>query len=288
MSPCQPPMIARAVRASKRATGSSSLGEDLEGASTSSCARAGIAVAPERSLAERGERERLDDRLVELARLLANLLHLDLDRREVLEPPRSARRDVPRAERRSQLECAQAERPRVRVRLARDRALGRLDQRCRGLLRELLGRRTLELGQELDRLVEVVRADLDELLARALREPLGEARVVLRPRELRHARVGDLADERVLEPVGGLARDRRARLAQEELALEQVVEQRLVLGDVGRRGARARLARRPARRPIRAGGASSRPDRDGRCARRSAPAACPGRDRPSRCPSRSR
>ena len=38
----------------------------------------------------------------------------------------------------------------------------------------------------------------------------------------------------MLEAVRGLAGDRRARLAQEELALEQVVEQRLVVVDVGR------------------------------------------------------
>ena len=80
----------------------------------------------------------------------------------------------------------------------------------------------------------MVRADLDELLARSLCEPLGEPRVVLRASELRHARVRDLANERVLEPVRDLARDRRARLAQQELPLEQVVEQRFVLGDVGR------------------------------------------------------
>ena len=170
----------------------------------------------------------------DLARLVANLRHLDLDGREVLEPPRRSRRDVARAERRAQLERPQAQRPRIRVRLARDRPLCCLHERARGLLRELLGRRALELGEELDGPIEVVRANLDELLARSLGEPLREARVVLRTRELRHARVRDLADQGVLEAVRRLARDRRARLAEQELALQEVVEQGLVLRDVGR------------------------------------------------------
>ena len=88
--------------------------------------------------------------------------------------------------------------------------------------------------EELDRLVQVVRADLHELVAGALREPLREARVVLRASELREPGVRDLADEQVLEAVGGLAGDRRARLAEQELAQEQVVEQRVDVLDVGR------------------------------------------------------
>ena len=167
-------------------------------------------------------------------RLLSHLLHLDLNRREVLESPRRARGDVARAERRAELERSQSELPGVRVRLARDRTLCRLHERGRSLMRELLRRRTFELGEELDGLVEVVRADLDELLTRPLCEPFGESRVVLRASELRHARVGDLANERVLEPVRDLARDRRARLAQEKLPLQQIVEQRLVPVDVRR------------------------------------------------------
>ena len=55
------------------------------------------------------------------------------------------------------------------------------------VLRERLGRCALELDEELDRLVEVVRADLEELVAGPLGEPLGEARVVLGARELREA-----------------------------------------------------------------------------------------------------
>ena len=99
---------------------------------------------------------------------------------------------------------------------------------------ELLGRSALELDEELDRPVEVVSPDLDQLLAGALGEPLREASVVLRAGELREAGVRDLADQRVLEPVRGLPRDRGARLAEQELALEEIVEQRVVIGDVRR------------------------------------------------------
>jgi len=76
---------------------------------------------------------------------------------------------------------------------------------------ELLGCGALELGEELDRPVEVVGPDLDQLLAGALGEPLREASVVLRAGELGEAGVRDLADERVLEPVRGLPRDGGAR-----------------------------------------------------------------------------
>jgi hypothetical protein len=41
--------------------------------------------------------------------------------------------------------------------------------------------RALELGEELDGPIEVIRANFDQLLARSLGEPLREAGVVLRP-----------------------------------------------------------------------------------------------------------
>src|SRR6185295_2823716 len=47
--------------------------------------------------------------------------------------------------------------------------------------------------------------------------------------------VCDLADQRVLEAVGSLARDGRAWLAEQELALQEVVEQGLVFRDIGRK-----------------------------------------------------
>src|SRR5262245_30221797 len=100
--------------------------------------------------------------------MLAYLRHLELDGAPVLEPPGRARREVTSAERRAELERPHGERAGVRVGLTRDRALGGLDESTRGLLRKLLGWGALELRQELDGLVEVVGADLDQLFARAL------------------------------------------------------------------------------------------------------------------------
>ena len=80
----------------------------------------------------------------------------------------------------------------------------------------------------------MVGTDLQQLLARALSEPLREPRVVLRARELRKARIGDLPDEQVLEAVGRLAGDRGARLAQQELPHQEVVEQHVYVLEVGR------------------------------------------------------
>ncbi len=162
--------------------------EDLECAIDELSRPVGVVVPPESRFGEPGECHRLDDGLIELARLLSHLLHLDLNGREVLQPPRRSRRDVASAERRPKLERAESQLSRVRIRLARNRALGGFDERCSSLVRELLGRRAFELGEELDRSVEVVRTDLDELFARALGEPLGEPRVVLRTGELRHTR----------------------------------------------------------------------------------------------------
>src|SRR5205823_109460 len=75
------------------------------------------------------------------------------------------------------------------------------------------GRRPRELGRagavelEVDRarLREVVRADLEQLLAGPLGEPRSEGLVQLRAHRLREHPVGDLADQHVLEPKGALA-----------------------------------------------------------------------------------
>ncbi len=174
------------MTASKRATASESRWKELESLVDERSRPCGVTVALDRRFAEGGERERLIHAIAFLASLFSNLDHLDLYRAPVLEPPRRACCDVPGAESGSKLERSQRQSPRVRIRLARDRALRGLDQRVRRLLGEILRGRALELRQELDRLVEVVGANLHELLARLLGEPLREARVVLRPRQLRH------------------------------------------------------------------------------------------------------
>jgi hypothetical protein len=64
---------------------------------------------------------------------------------------------------------------------------------------ELLGRRTVQLGEERRGPVEVVGADLHELIDPAAVEPGGERLVQLGTGRLREPGVGDLADQDVLE-----------------------------------------------------------------------------------------
>ena len=171
-----------------------------------------------------------------------DLAHLDEHRREVGEPPRCAACEVAAVERRRELDGAQEQLARAAERLARERALARVRQRHRRLLAQLGGRRAVELGEEHRRLVEVERADLEQLVARAVVQPLGERVVQVGAGALRERRVGDLADEHVLELVGLLAADRRARLADDEIAEQQLLD----AADRRRRSpARCARARRP-------------------------------------------
>ena len=73
-------------------------------------------------------------------------------------------------------------------------------------------------------MVEVVGADLEQLLVRALPQPLGEPRVVLGPARLRETAVRNLLDQHVLEAIRRLAGDRRARLPRDEVAKQEIVE----------------------------------------------------------------
>ena len=100
-----------------------------------------------------------------------------------------------------------------------------------------------------------------------LLDPLREPRVLLGARLLGEPRVRDLADEHVLEAVRRLARDRGTRLAEDELAQQQVFEQRARRRDRAP-GARAPPTRTRGRRRRRAGAAPCRRARGGRCARR--------------------
>ena len=68
----------------------------------------------------------------------------------------------------------------------------------------------------------------------ALVQPGGEAGVEVGACGLRQARVGHVADQDVLEPVGAVARERRARLAQHELPQEQLVDRVADVLDVRR------------------------------------------------------
>ena len=140
--------------------------------------------------------------------LLANLLHLAGHGRQVVEAPRRFRSEVAALEGRLELNGSQ-ERVACRlVRLAGQSAPARLLQGLGSFSRELGRRRAVQVGEERRRVVEVVRADLEQLVARSLAEPLRKARMVTRPRRFRQARVGDIADEDVLEAISGLVRER--------------------------------------------------------------------------------
>ena len=89
-------------------------------------------------------------------------------------------------------------------------------------------------------------ADLEQLVACALLQPLGEAGVMLGAVGLGETRVGDLADEHVLEAVGGLAGDRGARLVEHELSAQQVLERRVERVELGREAHQRALPERPA------------------------------------------
>src|SRR5207237_10127161 len=140
----------------------------------------------------------LDSRIGPL-RGRADVLHLDRERDVVAEPPGRARRGEAPAESRAELDRAEEELARGAEALARQRALARLGERRGSLLRELGRRFALELLVQPRRLVEMERADLQQLLAGALRQPCGEERVVLGARRLRQPAVGALADQDVLE-----------------------------------------------------------------------------------------
>ena len=113
-----------------------------------------------------------------------HLLHLARDGRQIAEPVGCARREVAAAQGRLELDRADEQLARGTVRLAGERAQARLGERLGRLALQLDRRRAVELGEQRGRAVEVERADLEQLLARALLQPPGEARVVLGPRRL--------------------------------------------------------------------------------------------------------
>ena len=158
------------------------------------------------------------------ARVLDEGGHLGLDGVEFGELPGRTCRVVAALECRLELDRAQQELARRLIGLAAECALSCDLEHVRGRLRELERRPPVELGQEQTRLIQVVRADLQQLLVGALAQPFGELLVVLGARRLRQPRVCDFADQHVLEAVRDLAGEARPGLAREQIADEQVVE----------------------------------------------------------------
>ena len=91
-------------------------------------------------------------------------------------------------------------------------------------------------------LVEVVRANLEQLLVCAFLQPVGELLVVVGAGGLGERGVRDLADQHVLEAVRDLAREAGVRLSRQEIADEQVVERVVeIVAEVGRQRGEGRV-----------------------------------------------
>ncbi len=95
-------------------------------------------------------------------------LHLDRDRREIAHPPGGPGGLVAACERRLELDGAQEQLAGRAVRLPGERAPAGVLERRRRLAGELRRRGAVELAVERRRLVEVVGADLEQLVAGAL------------------------------------------------------------------------------------------------------------------------
>ena len=183
-----------------------------------------IRLAHQDHVGEPGERLPFEDAVADTRRLLAHRLHLARDRGQVVEAPGRLRSEVPALEGRLELQGAQERVARSLIRLPGERASSRLLERRRCLARQVGRRSAVEVGEKRSGMVEVVRPDLEQLVSRPLAEPLGEARMVCRPRGLREARVRDVADEDVLEAIGLLVGERRARLVDDEVSQLEVLE----------------------------------------------------------------
>src|SRR3954453_374263 len=106
------------------------------------------------------------------------------------------------------------------MRLAGERATAGLLERGSRLRCEVVGDTPLELLLERDSVLEVVRTDLDELVARRPpREPARHLQVQCGAGGLGEARVGDVADEEVVEALCLLPSSGGALLTNEEVAL---------------------------------------------------------------------
>ena len=183
-----------------------------------------VRVAEQRRLGEPDQREPVDPLLALRLGVAGDQLHLGGERGKVGEPPGGERSPVAVPECRLELGRAHEQLARRAVGLARERAFAGRVQRLGGLVDELVRGGAVELAEEGHGVVEVVGPDLDQLVAGALSEPAREPLMVIRPRGLGQAGVGDLADEDVLEAERHLAADRRARLWQQEVPEQQVVD----------------------------------------------------------------
>ena len=140
-----------------------------------------VGVAHERVVGERGERKALEPRVARLGRVGEDALHLDRLRRQVGDPPGGPGGEEAALERRLELDRADEQPPRRVVRLAREGAAAGLLERRGGARRQLGRRCAVELLLQRRGVVEVIRADLDQLLTGDLREPVRDLLMELGP-----------------------------------------------------------------------------------------------------------
>ena len=133
-----------------------------------------VRLVLEHRLGQSTERAPADNGLTTRLRRFGDLGHLDDDGREVGEPPRCASGEIAPLERRRELDRPQQQLARAAERLARERATAGIRQRLRRFLAQLCRSGAVELCEQAGSLVEMERADLEQLVAGALAEPLGE------------------------------------------------------------------------------------------------------------------
>ena len=139
----------------------------------------GVSGLSQHSIAERRQRQRLHQGVALGLRLRPNLLHLEGDGRQVAQSPYGASGVVATSKRGLELDCAQELPARRLVLLARQGSLPAARQRLSRRTGQVGGGSAVELGEERRSLVEMVRTDLQQLLAGALLDPLREPRVLL-------------------------------------------------------------------------------------------------------------
>ena len=218
-----PPADGREQRERLRPRVARRVGEQLDRLAAELPPLLDVGVPVEPDLGDLDEREALGRPIPRLACLLAHGLHLDGGSRELPQPPRCPGGAVAAAEARLELDRAQQQPARPAVRLALERPAARVLEGGRGLGAEVVGDAPVELRQQRGGTLEVERLRLDEVV-RTRAQPFGERAVERCADALREPAVGDVADQDVPEPVRDLARDRRDRLARQDLAVDEIGE----------------------------------------------------------------
>jgi hypothetical protein len=137
-----------------------------------------VSLAHQDHVRQPGQSLALEDTVSDTRSFLAHGLHLSGDGGEIVEPPGGLRGQIPALDSGLELDRAQERVPSGLICLAGERSATRLLQGRCGLAGQVGRWRSVEIGEKRRRVVEVVRPDLEQLVAGPLSEPLGEARMV--------------------------------------------------------------------------------------------------------------